>query len=211
MRFPLILLCWLLLAGLAGAQQPATPDSSAEQVKVLEQRLRRALAGPGEESLKQVLAAALLVRDELSDSLPVYDLVVRFDPRRYQSPHAGLYPLTFEDQFVFWGKRLAVFCRSTRVQTGRYYLHDVATGRQAWIATDEARLLYRPPAAKLPPAVPAAFSRWLPLIDAVDAHTDLRSMGRWLQLMREESRDQTLERRRREAAQPPPILPEGNP
>lgn len=211
MRFPLILLCWLLLAGLAGAQQPEPPDSSAAQVQALEQRLHRTLAGPGEQSLNQVLTAALLVRDELSDSLPVYDLVVRFDPRRYQSPHAGIYPLTFEDQFVFWGKRIAVFSRSTRVPTGRFYLHDVATGRQAWITTDEARILYRPAATKLPPAVPAAFSRWLPLIDAVDAHTDLRSMGRWVQLMREESRDEATERRRREAAQPPPILPKKEP
>jgi hypothetical protein len=165
------------------------------------------LARPQEQALNQVLASATVVRDELSENTAVYDLVVRYDPTRYQAPHAGAYPLGFEEQFVLWGKRVAVFTRSTSLRVGRFYLHDLSTGRQAWISADETRLLYRPMGARLPPAVPAAFSRWLTLIDAIDPHTDLRRQSGWLRRLHAESREEVTERRQREAAAPPPILP----
>lgn len=203
MRAATICLLWIAWAGAQPAPAPA-PDDAA---RVAGQQFRRALARPHEQALAQVLASATVVRDEWVDGPPVYDLVVRYDPMRYQAPHAGAYPLGFEEQFVLWGKRVAVFTRSTSLRVGRFYLHDLSTGRQAWIGADEARLLYRPGGAKLPPAVPAALSRWLNLIDAIDPHTDLHRQSRWLQSLHAESREEVMERRQREATAPPPILP----
>lgn len=182
-------------------------ELAPEALQLAEQQLRQALAAPHEQAFAQILSEVRILRDELADSLVVYDLMVRYDPRRYRDPHVGLYPLTFEDQFILWGKRIAVYIRSTPWKVGRFYLHDLSTGRQAWISAEEARYLYRPAVAKLPPVSAEAFSRWLPLIHGVTPYTSPRLMSRWLQLMREESRDQVIQRLKEEAQSSPSILP----
>ncbi|MBI2502065.1 MAG: hypothetical protein HYW07_02395 [Candidatus Latescibacteria bacterium] len=171
----------LLWAGLAGAQQPVAPDTAMQQVV---QQVRQVLVSPREQAFAQVLVSAEVLRDPRDTSF--YDIVVRFDPERYRDPHLGRYPLTFEDQCVLWGKRLALYSRIASWKAGRFYLHDLYTGRQVWVDLATARLL-SPPYGK-PPAA-KTFAAWLPYIHNTPRSTEPRALGTWLRLMREESRD----------------------
>ena len=154
--------------------------------------LRTALAAPDEEAFLQILLTTDIVRDPAIDTAFVYDVVVRFDPKRYRNMHAGLYALSFEDQFILWGKRIAMYSRSTDWESGRFHLHDISTGKQAWIYTGDARRLFQLPNLDMPPATPNrpdTLDKWLRVIHRVPATTSLRKMGRWIRLLRFESRD----------------------
>ena len=187
-----ILLVLLALAVMAGTQTPA-PELSPEEIQAAEQKLRLTLAGPREKAFLQVLIEVQIVRDETVDTTFVYDLMVRFDPERYRNPRVGIYPLSFEDQFILWGKRIAMYTRSTPWQSSRFYLHDIARGRQAWIFSEDARRLYSRPKVKK--------------FHEVEAATDLRRMSRWLRLMRPESREIVIQRRQEELQNNPPNTP----
>lgn len=182
----------LFLATLSSAQLPAQPDSglTTEQLQSAQQQLREILAAPHEPAFRQVLADVQVLRDP-TDTTAVYDIVVRFDPERYRDPHLGRYPLTFEDQFILWGKRLALYTLFASWQSGRFYLHDLHDGRQAWVDLETARRLYplvgKPPAGK-------TFAAWLKLIHSISPGTEPRALSRWLQAMQGESRDLVLYR-----------------
>ena len=172
------------------------PELEAEDRVAAETYLRAAMAGAHERPLLQIITDARVLPDETQDTSFVYDLLVRYDPGRYSDRHAGLYPLTFESQFILWGKRASLFTRSTRWSSGRFFLHDVSTGRHAWIWAREARDLYPATGLALPPPVrttnPGTPAAWLKLIHAAEIPTDLRAMSRWLRLMREGSPAQVL-------------------
>ncbi|MEW6752436.1 MAG: hypothetical protein AB1505_15840 [Candidatus Latescibacterota bacterium] len=189
----LVCLAGLALAGLPAAAQEPVQALTPEEVALAETQLRQALAGPRERAFLQVLAEARVVPALPADTVAAYDLLVRYNPDRYRDPRVGLYPLSFEDQFVGWGKRVAVFTRAVAWPSRRFFLYDVSTGREAWISTEEARTLYQP-AGKLPGKGAATFGRWLPLIHAASPRTDLRTLGRWLRAMRLESRDGLVRR-----------------
>lgn len=188
---PAALCCWLLV----GAPAAAQPTLNAAELDTASLYLRRALAGPREGAYLQILTEAVVVPDP-ADTTGVHDLIARYDPDRYRSPYAGLYPLTFEEQFIQWGKRIALFTRSVRWQTGRFYLHDTASGQQAWVFTDEARRLYPPVPMTFPGPVATdagtGQSQWLKLIHGTGGGTGLEGMGLWLRLMRRESREAVL-------------------
>jgi hypothetical protein len=183
---PHILLLTLLWAGVAGAQvpAPAPPDTVLPQLAV---QVRQVLVSPREQAFAQVLVGAEVLADPRDTSF--YDVVVRFDPERYRDPHLGRYPLTFEDQCVLWGKRLALYSLVSPRKAGRFYLHDLSTGRHAWIDLPAARLL-SPPHGKPPGA--RTFAAWLPYIHSAPRGTEPRALGAWLRLMREESRESVL-------------------
>ncbi len=193
---------WLAVA--AGAADPP-PELTPEKIEAARYQLRLALAGPTDEAFRQVLVGVDILRDTAQDTVYVYDLVARFDPERYRNPRVGLYPLTFEDQFIHWGKRVGVYTRSTFWRSGRFHLHDVASSRQAWISTADTRRLYAPSvrwpapvtkemAAKVfsPEILPDGFRPWLRLIHATRPGTDLRRMSRWIGLMNDEPREAVL-------------------
>ena len=193
----------ILAAGLAAGALPLRAQPAGltdDEMAAASQYLAAALAGPQEHALLQVLTDARLVRDDAEDTAAVYDLVVRYDPRRYRHPMVGRYPLTFEAQFIYWGKRIGLYTRSTRWDSGRYYLHDISTGRQAWIHCLETRELYPTTALQYPPPAnaekPASLIPWYKLLHAAEPGTDLRSMSRWLRSMRDEPRDQVQARAR---------------
>ena len=178
----------ILLSSRTSAQEvlsPAELDSASSY-------LRSAMAGPNERAYLQVLTQ-VVVEPDSTDTAVVYDLIVRYDPERFHDPHLGLYPLTFEDQFIQWGKRIALLTRSTRWPSGRFYLQDMAHGHQAWIYSSEARILYPEQDKGLPG--PVAFDnsagkrQWLRLMHRSLVATNLRSMTQWLRLMRREPRD----------------------
>lgn len=191
-----------LLAGLVAAPgiwaQPA--GLSDEEMAAAGQYLASTLAGPREPSQLQVLTDVRLLRDDTEDTAAVYDLVVRYDPRRYRHPMVGRYPLTFEAQFIYWGKRISLYTRSTTWRSGRYYLHDISTSRQAWIFCLETRELYPTGGLRFPPRAnperPASLAPWYKLIHAAEPGTDLRTMSRWLRSMHEEPRDKVRARAR---------------
>lgn len=189
-----LLLVALCIPGAVRAQ----PDSlTTEELDSLQTYLVAALAGPRERAYLQILTSAEVLRDP-TDSLFSYDVVVRYDPERYHTPYAGLYSLTFEDQFIQWGKRIALFTRSVSATTRRYYLHDISTGQQAWMFTAEARHLYSLPVDKVPamadPTDRGAQARWLRLIRSAPAGTELLTMGGWLRRLRRESREAVITR-----------------
>jgi hypothetical protein len=189
------LLIALSLATAEGAERKPAPELSPEKIPLAEQDLKMALVGPGEEAFLQILIKVSIVQDPAIDTSFVYDLIVRFDPDRYRNPRVGLYPLNFEDQFILWGKRIAIYTRSTSWQSGRFYLHDISSSRPAWIYTEDARRLYIPSQKKLPSTNrknPATFSQWLKIIAAIEPGTDLRTMNRWLRLIHHESRTAVL-------------------
>lgn len=190
-----LLLAFLCLAVSLSAA-PSGLELGEPELAVEHMYLRSALAAPHERAFLQVITDARLFRDETQDTSYVYDLLVRYDPGRYSDRHAGLYPLTFESQFILWGKRVSLLTRSTRWRSGRFFLHDVSTGRHAWIYAREARDLYPVTGTSLPPTAalgsPPTQIAWLKLLHAVEAPTDLRAMSRWLRLMREGSRAQVL-------------------
>jgi len=178
-----------------GAASPG-PELEAEDRAGAEAYLLAAMAGAHERPFLQIITDARVLADGTQDTSFVYDLLVRYDPGRYSDRHAGLYPLTFESQFILWGKRMSLFTRSTRWNSGRFFLHDVSTGRYAWIWAREARDLYPATGITLPPPVrttnPGIPTAWLKLIHAAETSTDLRAMSRWLRLMREGSPAQVL-------------------
>ncbi len=182
-----LLLILLLLSSLVTAShgQFGLPPN---EIALEEQNLRQALAGPHERASLQVLTKVLILRDTTSTSDALYDLVVRFDPERYRDPRVGTYPLNFENQFIFWGKRISMYTRSSSWTSGRFYLHDISTAEEAWIFTEDARSLYRPATKRRP----VSLRGWLKLIHATDPRTDLRTMSRWLRLMHKESQDQVI-------------------
>jgi hypothetical protein len=167
--------------------------------RVVEQ-VRQVLVSPREQAFAQVLVSAEVLGDPRDTTL--YDIVVRFDPERYRDPHLGRYPLTFEDQGVLWGKRLALYTHISSWKAGRFYLHDLSTGRQVWIDLPTARLL-SPPYGKAPTA--RTFAAWLPYIHNTPRGTEPRALGRWLRLMVAESRDLVLYQWR--TARPDTTLP----
>jgi hypothetical protein len=194
-RMRILLFCLLSLGLVAPVhgQQQASGLSNA-QLQTASQNLQKVLAGPHEEPFLQILTEVRVLRDTTFDTTMVYDLVVRFDPDRYRNARVGTYPLSFEDQFILWCKRASVFTRSTRWQSGRFFLHDISAPRQAWIFTEDARTLYQPPKDDQLPKNTASLPRWLRHAYAVDPRTDLRTMSRWLRLIHEESRDQLIRR-----------------
>ena len=197
-----LLLLLLGLAGLARAQAPppvaAAPADTAMQWII--GQVRQVLVSPREQAFAQVLVSAEVLPDPRDTTL--HDIAVRFDPERYRDPHLGRYPLTFEDQCVLWGKRLALYTRIASWKAGRFYLHDLSTGRQIWVDLASARLL-SPPYGKPPPA--RTFAAWLPYIHNAPRGTEPRALGAWLRLMVEESRDLVLYQWR--AARPDTALP----
>ena len=187
----------VVLAALGSVSPTAAqPDAlTPEELDSLEVYLVSAIAGPDERAYLQILTEARVLADP-TDSGSVYDIVVRYDPERYHTRYAGLYPLTFEDQFIQWGKRIALFSRSISARTKRYYLHDISTGRQAWMFTAEARHLHSLPPEKTPGIADiddrGAQRRWLRHIHASPVTTELLTMGGWLRLIRRESRESVI-------------------
>lgn len=186
-----ILLLFMGLAAPTVAQQ--AHSLSDQEVQLAEQKLFQALAGPRERAFLQTLTEVRIVPDTL-DIAVAYDLVVHFDPERYRDPQVGSYPLSFEDQFILWGKRIAMYSRSTSWTSGRFFLRDISIPREAWIFSEDARALYKSPTDRLPAKSDASFPLWLKLIHAVEPYTDLRTMSRWLRLMQDETRDQLIRR-----------------
>ncbi len=188
-----VLLTALGSTATAGAAEPEV--LTPEEIDSLEVYLIASLAAPDEQAYLQILTDARILADP-TDSNSVYDIVVRFDPERFHSAYAGLYPPTFEDQFIQWGKRIALFTRSISPTTRRFYLHDISTGQQAWMFTAEARHLYSLPPEKTP-AITAvddrgAQRRWLRLIRNAPVSTELLTMGGWLRLIRRQSRGSVI-------------------
>ena len=180
--------------GAAGLPEGLSPDEMNAAGSVL----KAALAGPREKAFLQIITDVSIFPDDSFDTTFVYDLVVRYDPERFRDRHLGLYPLTFEDQFILWGKRIGLYTRSTTWTGGRFYLHDVSTGQQAWIYAHDARMLYPTSETKFPPPTSpdnkGAVKRWLKICHGADVTTDLSSMTMWLRLMHRESRDLVLQR-----------------
>jgi hypothetical protein len=166
MRFIFSLLLLLMPLKLLEAQQLG--ESQLDSVKLAEEEieLENILAKQSEVSLRQVLLQVTIVQDNSYDTSFVYDLYVDYDPTRYHSARVGIYPLKFEDQFVFWGKRIAIYTNQTSWESGRFYLHDVSTGKIAWIFTADTRRLHKKkPAQQHPSYTPLSdISKWLRFI-----------------------------------------------
>ena len=194
-----------LIAGLlalrdAGAQQQEIlgTELDPEEIAAASEALKKVLVSPRERALRQVLTEARVELDHSLHNEFTYDLIVQYDPGRYRDPQAGLYPMTFESQLIFWGKRIAVYTRSNTWRAGRFYLHDISSGIRAWILVNETRSLYPPsPEFTYPPAADPdspGFRAWLKLIHNVETGTDLRRMSRLFRLMRFESREEVQRR-----------------
>ena len=200
----LSLLISSMLISSAVGQEPVG-GLTEEELKIAKESLQKALAGPKEEAYLQILVDAKIVYNPYADTASTYDLVVRYDPARYRNDRVGVYPITFEDQFILWGKRISLFTRSTAWKSGSFYLRNIRTAREAWISAEDCRRLYWPSVKKLPPIGndPATFRSWLRLIYNIESGTELRTMNRWMQLLKEEPRARTMERLRevRSAAQ----------
>ena len=181
-----------------GFGQEHVGGMTEEELKIAVENLQKALAGPKEEAYLQVLVDAKLFYNPYADTAASYDVVVRYDPARYRNDRVGVYPITFEDQFILWGKRISLFTRSTEWESGSFYLRDIGSAREAWISTEDCRRLYQPRTKKLPPIGddPATFRKWLRLIYNIEPGTELRTMSRWLQLLKEERRALVMERLR---------------
>lgn len=213
-----LLLISVLLSGESQAQETKILgyELEPEEVAGVSAALTAALVGPRERAFGQVLADARIEWDHTLQGEISYDLIVQYDPSRYHDAHAGLYPMTFENQFILWGKRIALFTRSNRWRSGRFYLHDISLGNQAWMHASETRNLYPPPTMKTtyPPVVDpensAGVRAWLKLIHNVEFSTDLRLMGRWFRLMRSETRDDVQRKaieKQQKAAAIEPVTP----
>ena len=201
----LTLSAWLVFGSSTLAQQLLPGELSSAEQTVVSGDLATAVAGPREKAFLQILTEASLVRDPVQDTVFVYDLVVRYDPERFHDPHVGIYPVTFADQFILWGKRIALFTRSSTWSSGRFYLHDISTGQHLWMLARDARHLYPPGGDKAFPQATssddrAAVNKWFELIHATDTTTDIRSMGLWFRLMHRESREMVIERELARAA-----------
>ena len=185
-----------LLIGLCSTAtaQKAAVTLSENEIKDEVTELRAALAGIDEEAYTQILTLVEIVRDPVIDTTTVYDIIVHFDPDRYSNPRVGSYPLSFENQFIHWGRRIALFTQRTSWQSSRFYLRDISAAHEAWIFTDEARLLMGPMRKKLP----SDEGRWLRLVYSLPPYLDLRTLSAWLRLIHPEDRELANRRRLRE-------------
>lgn len=181
------------LCSTATAQQAAVSLSDTE-LQDAATALRAALASTDEEAYAQILTLVEIVRDPVIDTTTVYDIVVHYDPDRYSNPRVGAYPLSFENQFIHWGRRVALYTQRTSWQSSRFYLRDISTGHEAWVLTADARLLLGPMRKKLP----TDDAQWLRLVYSLSPYTDLRTMSAWLRLIHPEDRELTNRRRLRE-------------
>ncbi len=183
-----------------GASAQASQGLTEEEIAAAEGVLKSVLAGRRERAFLQIVTEVSIIRDDSHDTTFVYDMVVRFDPERYRDKHSGFYPLGFQDQFIIWARRAGLYTRSTTWSSGRFYLHDISTSRQAWMYASDARMLYAPEDLTFPaptsPDNPTGVKRWLKLIHGAPKTTDLASMTRWLRLTRDESRDVVVRRER---------------
>jgi hypothetical protein len=141
-----------LLSGSLSAQKPPTLSDADLQTEAT--NLRASLAGADEEAFTQILTHVTVERDPVVDTIAVYDIVVHYDPDRYSSPRVGAYPLSFENQFIHWGRRIALYTTRTSWKSGRFYLRDISTAHEAWIFTEDARLLLGPLKKRCPPIPP---------------------------------------------------------
>ena len=158
--------------------------------------VRTVLAGPNDLAFQQVLSSIsieLNTQTDTSFSFSVYDIIVRYDPQRYRMPYAGLYPLTFEAQFIYWGKRLTLYSQSVPWYIGRFFLYNISNGRQAWMTLDDMGRLYPSPSSLPSPSKKAT---WLKYIYALEATTDLQTMGRWYSMMHQETQEELAHRLR---------------
>lgn len=114
LSIPLALLTvWALLWSLPPAHsQVLLGGLTDDELLAHSENLTGALAGPREPAFLQVLTEATIMRSPV-DTIFVYDIVVRYDPTRYRDRHGGMYPISFVDQFILWGKRVALYTRST--------------------------------------------------------------------------------------------------
>ncbi len=176
--------CVPFFAAAIHAQAPT--ELAPLDLRLAEAELYKRLAGADEEAFIQVLTQAAILRDPMVDTVAIYDLVVHYDPKRYHNPCVGTYPLNFEEQFILWGKRIALFTRNTGWSSSRFYLRDISLGRVVWISTADARHLYNP--EKAPSNM-----------QDISPYTDLYTTSQWLRLMREEDREMTERRLRKEA------------
>ena len=185
-----------LLIALTAAQAAAQGDLVLNEAELRDEavQLRAVLAGTDEEAYAQILTLVDIVQDPLPDTVAVYDIVVHYDPDRYSNARVGTYPLDFANQFIQWGRRVALHTQRTHWTSGRFYLRDISTAREAWILTEDARLLMGLMRKKLP----GDDTRFLRLVHALPPYVDLRTMGSWLRLMRTEGREIANRRRQRE-------------
>ena len=195
-RIPRIALLIALTAALGAAQLGAQGDLVLNETKLGDEavQLRAVLAGTDEEAYAQILTLVDIVQDPLPDTVAVYDIVVHYDPDRYSNARVGTYPLDFANQFIQWGRRVALHTQRTRWTSGRFYLRDISTAREAWILTEDARLLMGLMRKKLP----GDDTRFLRFVHALPPYVDLRTMGSWLRLMHTEDRELANHRRQQE-------------
>ena len=176
--------------------QSVEKSLTPEELTAATAYLKTALAAPKERAFLQVITEVSIIRNP-TDTLESYDLVVLYDPFRFRDPHVGVYPLKFSDQLIIWAKRVSLFTRSTRWKSNNFYLHDLSTGRQAWIFIPDARQLYP---EKTNVKFPATVSRndttstktWLKLIHETAPTTNLSMMSRWFRIMHNGSREQVI-------------------
>ena len=164
------------------------------ELRAEEMTLRAVLVGADEEAYAQILTLVDIVQDPLPDTVAMYDIIVHYDPERYNNARVGTYPLDFANQFIQWGRRVALHSQRTRWTSGRFYLRDISTAREAWILTEDARLLMGSIRNKLPDDN----ARFLRLVHALPPYVDLRTMGYWLRLMHMEDRELANYRRQQE-------------
>ena len=182
----------ILVLGVAasvwGQSAGGVPAQETRTLADQEKQIRDVLCGKREFAFQQVLTHAHLEASRAGpDTASTYDIVVSYDPQRYDAAYAGRYPLSFIDQFIIWARRLALYSRSTPWHWGKFYLRELSTGRQGWIAMRDARGLERLPApGRALPRTEAARPRWLDLVASMDNRTDLRAMGRWIRLLHQE-------------------------
>ena len=165
---------------LSEAQQLVGSQLDSVNLSKAEFELENILAEESEVSLRQVLVRVSVIQDVSYATSFVYDLYIDFDPTRYQNARVGIYPLKFEEQFVFWGKRVASYTKQISWKSGRFYLHDISTGKIAWIFTADTRRLFNP---KQPSQSYSSTSPYTPLND----------MSQWLRFIRLESRDSVID------------------
>jgi len=165
---------------LSEAQQLVGSQLDSVNLSEVEFELANILAEESEVSLQQVLVQVSVIQDVSHDTSFVYDLYIHFDPTRYQNARVGVYPLKFEEQFVFWGKRVANYTKQTSWESGRFYLHDISTGKISWIFTADTRRLYDPKSPS-------------PYHSSTSPYTTLDNMSRWLRFIRLESRDSVID------------------
>lgn len=180
--------------GLSAAAASAQGGLSATELKAEATELRAALAGVDEEAFAQILTLVEIIEDPVPDTITVYDIIVHYDPDRYSNPSVGSYPMSFENQFIHWGRRIALHTKRTSWTSRRFYLRDISVAHEAWILTLDARLLMGPMRKNLP----VDDARWLRFIHALSPYIDLRTMSYWLRLMHSEERELTIRRRLRE-------------